>query len=123
MGYFYIFGCIAFTVYGQLILKWRMNSNLNLPEHLSSKAFYLVKLILTDPFIFSGFSSAFLASLFWMGAMTKFSISFAYPFMSLSFILVMFGAAIFFGENINILKILGTVLVILGLVTLSQSNS
>lgn len=120
MGYFYIFGCIAFTVYGQLILKWRMNDNLRLPADTTEKVIYLVRLILTDPFVFSGFTSAFVASLFWMAAMTKFNISYAYPFMALSFVFVMIGSNLFFGETLGVYKVIGTLVVILGLIILNK---
>nr|BCN22278.1 putative 4-amino-4-deoxy-L-arabinose-phosphoundecaprenol flippase subunit [Vibrio mimicus] len=120
MGYLYIFGCIAFTVYGQLILKWRINSHSQIPGDLIGKAIYLVKVIFTDPFVFSGFGSAFIASIFWMAAMTKFNISYAYPFMSLAFILVLVGSFVFFGEPLSLNKILGTIMVIFGLIVLSK---
>jgi hypothetical protein len=61
MGYLYIFGCIAFTVYGQLVLKWRIVRKEELPEALAEKLFLLVKFLL-DPFILSGFVAAFVAS-------------------------------------------------------------
>jgi hypothetical protein len=97
MAYLYIFGCIAFTVYGQLILKWRIGEKGELPEALPEKLFFLVKLPL-DPYIFSGFVAAFLASRFRMGAMTEFDILCAYPFMSLAFVLVPLLSVVFVGE-------------------------
>ncbi|MGD1007941.1 MAG: hypothetical protein ABR980_12015 [Ignavibacteriaceae bacterium] len=39
---------------------------------------------LFNPFIFSGFVSAFIGSICWTMAMTKFEITYAYPFISLS---------------------------------------
>ncbi|AKB04621.1 EamA family transporter [Vibrio cholerae] len=120
MGYFYILGCIVFTVYGQLVLKWRMSYISPLPDGAVNKGFFLVKSILVDPFLLSGFVSAFVASLFWMAAMTKFHISYAYPFMALSFVFVMVGAKIFFGETLSLYKIIGTLVVILGLIILNK---
>jgi drug/metabolite transporter (DMT)-like permease len=76
---------------------------------------YLVKVFL-DPFLLSGFASAFIASVFWLVAMTKFEISTAYPFMSLSFIFVFIFSGIFFGETITIGKIIGLIFVVLGLI-------
>jgi drug/metabolite transporter (DMT)-like permease len=120
MGFLYIFGCVLFTVYGQLILKWRMNQQQPLPDGLFDKVYELIKLIIFDPFILSGFVSAFLASLFWMAAMTKFSLSFAYPFMSSAFVIVMFFSILLFGETLNIYKIAGTGFIVLGIIVLSQ---
>ena len=86
MGYLYIFLTILFTVYGQIILKWRitdLNWSLNVNEGGMQMLISYLK-FLFDPLVFSGFASAFIASVFWMLAMTKFDITYAYPFMSLS---------------------------------------
>ncbi|GHA85370.1 transporter [Algimonas arctica] len=120
MGYFYIAGCIAFTVYGQIVLKWRMNQNLDMPDSTFGKIIRLVTLILTDPWIFSGLTAAFVASLFWMMAMTKFQISYAYPFMSSAFVLVLLISVPLFGETLNAAKLGGTALIILGIIVLSR---
>jgi len=112
--YFYIFATLFFTVYGQIVLKWRLSSlKIELPESIFNKIQYLVKLIL-DPFIFSGFASAFIASLFWMAAMTKFEITQAYPFMSLAPALVFTIGILFLGETFTIGKIVGLALIIIG---------
>jgi undecaprenyl phosphate-alpha-L-ara4N flippase subunit ArnF len=73
----------------------------------------LLKLIF-DPFVFSGFASAFIASLFWMAAMTKFEITQAYPFMSLAPAVVFVIGVFFFGEAFTIGKIVGLLLIVLG---------
>ncbi|TCP19972.1 EamA-like transporter family protein [Scopulibacillus darangshiensis] len=121
MGYLYIIGTILFTVYGQLILKWRMNAFGALPAGTLDKMLFLFKLVF-DPFIFTGLASAFIASLFWMAAMTKFALSYAYPFMSLSFVLVFFLSVFFFNETITMSKVIGFALVIAGIVVLSGSR-
>ena len=115
MGYIYIFGCIFFTVYGQLILKWRLSLKGAMPADLAGKMLFLAKAFL-DPFILSGFAGAFVASLFWMAAMTKFEVSFAYPFMSLAFVAVLFLSALFFREPITLGKVLGLILIIGGII-------
>jgi len=112
--YLYIFGTLFFTVYGQIILKWRLSSlKVELPESMVDKIIYLVKLVF-DPFVFSGFAAAFIASLFWMAAMTKFEITKAYPFMSLAPALVFVIGMLFLGEQFTIGKLIGLILIILG---------
>ena len=118
-SYLYIAGSILFTVYGQLVLKWRVSLYGNLPELLLDKLVFLLKLLL-DPFILSGFFAAFLAALCWMAAMTKFDISHAYPFMSLSFILVLILSGLIFNEPITLFKIIGLTLIIIGIAIGSQ---
>lgn len=112
--FFYIFGTLFFTVYGQIVLKWRLTGlKVVLPEGFIEKIIYLAKIIF-DPFIFSGFASAFIASLFWMAAMTKFEITEAYPFMSLAPALVFVIGIVFLGETFSLGKVIGLVFIILG---------
>ena len=120
MGYFYIFGTIFFTVYGQLVLKWRILGVGTLPESTLDKVIFLSKLLL-DPYIFSGFLSAFIASFFWMAAMTKFDISYAYPFMSSAFVLVFLLSVVFFHEPVTWQKIIGLVFIVAGIIVTSRS--
>lgn len=120
MGYIYIFGTIFFTVYGQLILKWKIDRAGTLPDAILDKLLFLIKLLL-DPVVLSGFLSAFVASLFWMAAMTKFNISYAYPFMSLSFVLVFILSIFLFQDPVTIQKVIGLALIVLGIIVTSQS--
>ena len=53
MGYLYIAGTVLFTVYGQLVLKWRIVKYGSMPEEFSAKLVFLFKLLF-DPYIFSG---------------------------------------------------------------------
>lgn len=111
--YAYIFGTLFFTVYGQIILKWRLNQLGSLPAALKDKALFLLKAIL-DPYIFSGFVSAFLASICWMAAMSVFEITKAYPFMSLAPAMVFLVGITFLGEAFTVGKIIGLILIIAG---------
>lgn len=119
MGYFYIFSTILFTVYGQLIIKWQMAQVGPLPYALSEKIFFLLQMFF-NPWILSAFLSAFVAAIFWMAAMTKFDLSHAYPFMSLSFVFVIVLSGLFFHEAITFLKVLGVLLIVAGIVVGAQ---
>jgi drug/metabolite transporter (DMT)-like permease len=111
--YLYIFATIGFTVYGQLILKWRIAKFGPLPTDLLEKLKFLLSLLL-DPVIFSGFVAAFLASLAWMAVMTKFELSHAYPFMSLNFVVVLLLSGWFLSEPITFQRVIGMSLIVLG---------
>ena len=121
VGHALILGTIGFTVYGQLILKQQMSG---LPPLPSGAAMFpeLLKLILTRPLIFSGLASAFIASLFWMGAIQRFPLSYAYPFMSLTYVLV-FGLAFFlFGDAMNPAKIFGLAMICGGVALIARGG-
>lgn len=121
MGYFYIAGTVLFTVYGQLILKWRIVKYGALPEHLNEKIVFLFKLLF-DPYIFSGFTAAFIASFFWMAAMTKFELSHAYPIIvgGLALLTSLF-AIVFLKEPITAYKIIGIILIVAGVYFISRT--
>lgn len=111
--YLYILATIALTVYGQLILKWRINSFGALPGDLAGKAKFMGTLLM-DPLIISGFVAAFGASLAWMAAMTKFELGHAYPFMSLNFVVVLLLSALLLGEPLNLPRVGGVALIVIG---------
>ncbi len=110
---------ILLTVYGQMVIKWQLGK-LTLPEDHAGKVVFLVSQLL-NPWVLTGFGSAFLASLCWMAAMTRIKLSDAYPFTSLSLVLVMLLTHIFFDEPLNQAKVLGTKLIVAGLVIISRS--
>jgi len=119
MGFVYIVLTVMLTVYGQLVLKWQVNLAGQAPEQVAEKFIFVARLLLS-PWVISGFAAAFLASMTWMAAMTKFDLSSAYPFMSLNFVLVMVFGAWLFDEPVTAPKLLGIGLVVLGLVVLSR---
>jgi multidrug transporter EmrE-like cation transporter len=104
-NYLYIFGSILFTVYGQLVTKWQMQ--------------FLFDLIL-NPWIISSLGAAFLAFLCWIVAMSKFELSYAYPFTSLAFVVVLILSGVLLRESITFHKLLGTALIIGGIIIASR---
>ncbi len=117
MRYIYVFATLLFTVYGQLILKWRIGRlGFALPESgVADKVLALLRLIF-DPLILSGFVSAFIASMFWLAAMTKFEITEAYPFMSLAPAIVFILGVWLLGETFTIGKVIGLILIVIGII-------
>jgi len=117
MKYFYIPGTILFTVYGQIMLKWRITKlNWSMIEgSLIEKIAHYLKLLF-DPFIFSGFVSAFAASICWTMAMSKFEITTAYPFMSISPAVVFILGILILNETFTIGKVIGLVFIVLGII-------
>lgn len=115
MDHLYILSTILFTVYGQLVIKWQVTRAGSFPEDAAEKALFLLRLVL-NPWVISSLAAAFLAFLSWMAAMTRFELSYAYPFMSLAFVLVLWLSAALFHEAINVPKLLGVALIITGII-------
>jgi len=120
LGHLLIALTLFFTVYGQLVLKWQMGGAGPLPEGGVDKILFLLRQLL-NPWVFSGYVAALLASLAWMAAMTRFELGYAYPFMSLAFVLVMVFGVLFLGEAVSLAKLGGTLMVMAGLVVIART--
>ena len=120
MGYVWVFATVLLTVYGQLVFKGQIDLAGGLPPSSGEKLAYLVRLFL-NPWVISVFASALLASVTWAAALTRFELSFAYPFMSLSFVLVLLLSVMLFSEALTLSKAVGVALIVAGLIVGSQT--
>jgi multidrug transporter EmrE-like cation transporter len=118
-GFAYVLGSVLCTVYGQIVVKWQVAKAGALPATLSAKIPFLVHLVL-NPWIMSGMVAGFFALICWLAAMTKFELSYAYPFMSLAFVFVLILSAILFHEPITVPKVLGVLLIMAGIIVASR---
>ena len=118
-GFTYVLGSVLCTVYGQIVVKWQVAKAGALPARLSERIPFLLHLLL-NPWIVTAITAGFLALLCWLAAMTKFELSYAYPFMSLAFVLVLVLSALLFHEALTVAKILGVLLIIAGIIVGSR---
>jgi multidrug transporter EmrE-like cation transporter len=118
----YIFLSIIFAVSSQLIIKWKMNSFSidNIGEGILDK-FIFATTMLFNPYIMLSIIFTLLSGLSWMIAMTKFDISYAYPFTTLGYVLILLLSWLLFGEDINIYKVSGIIFIIIGIYLSSKS--
>lgn len=118
-----VLGTVSLTVYGQLVIKWRV-----VALHVSGRDFWstfsAVLSLFKDPWVLSGFAAALGAAICWMIAMTKLPLSLAYPFTGLAVLLVSASSILAFNETISLFKCAGIALVIAGLLVLffGQAN-
>jgi drug/metabolite transporter (DMT)-like permease len=115
----YIIMTVFFTVYSQIIMRWQVAVAGPLPGDLYGKVGYILNIMLS-PWVLSGVVATFLAGVSWMLAMTKFEISYAFPFVSLNYIFVLAAGFFLFNEPINLTKLVGGGLVVLGLIVIAK---
>jgi len=120
--YIYVLLTILFTTYGQLMLKWRLSKLHNIPQNIPAKFLFLSKVIFTDFYVMSGFAAAYIAALCWMSAISKLQLNIAYPFMSLSFVLVFVFSVVLFHEKANMMQIAGLLLILCGVGLLGNAG-
>ena len=121
LEHLYIFLSIFFAVCSQLIIKWKMSafSIDGIGNSILDKFMFAFTMLL-NPYIMLSIIFTLLSGLSWMIAMTKFEISYAYPFTILGFIAVMILSHFLFGENLNLYKIIGTIFIIIGILIISK---
>lgn len=120
MAYLYIFITIACTAAGQLMLKHATNTLGEMPTGLQQGVAFLFKALL-NVWVIAGFLLAFIGSLTWIAAVSRLEISFAYPFTSLGFVLVLLLSAVFFHEQISLVRFIGVIVICIGVFLVSRS--
>jgi drug/metabolite transporter (DMT)-like permease len=116
----YILISVLTGAIGQVLLKKGMASMGPLtltPEQLGS----ILWRIGTNPFVVVGLAIYVSGTVFWLTALSRVDLSYAYPFASLSYVVMLAASWLLFHENITFLRLLGTVVVCLGVFLISRS--
>lgn len=100
-------------------MRWQVTLAGPLPADALGKISYIFSVLL-NPWVLSGIFATFLAGVSWMLAMTRFEISYAYPFVSLNYILVLAAGFFFFNEALSVNKLVGSALVIVGIIVIAK---
>ena len=116
----YIISTIIFTVYSQVVMRWQVSRAGIIPIDFMGKAHFIGHLFL-NPWIISSIIATLFAGISWMMAMTRFEISYAYPWVSLNFVLILLLGSILFGEIFTTTKVLGTLLIISGILVIVKN--
>lgn len=106
---------VALNVAGQVLLKWRIMNKDGLADSFDNKWAFISDLIV-DPYIIGAFACVFGASILWIFCLSKVDLSLAYPFMGLSFVMILGLSAWLFGEALDVYKIVGVIMISSGVV-------
>jgi len=121
INHLYIFLTVVFAVLSQLIIKWKMSAfSFSDYETLLDKFLFAFSMLI-NPYIVASLILTLLSGLSWMIAMTKFDISYAYPFTTLGFVFIFVLSALLFNEPVTWQKSVGLILIISGIVISSRS--
>lgn len=115
---------VALATYSQLVLKWQMTEIGPLPDEFAEKAAALARALI-QPWILTALAATFLSGVCWMVTLTKFDLSYAFPFTGLNFLVMFCAGAYIFGEQVSTAKLIGTALVMGGvmMIVLSEPGS
>jgi drug/metabolite transporter (DMT)-like permease len=105
---------------GQVMLKKGMNS-LGPLTLTAGQFFGILGRMAANPYVVFGLGIYVLGTLFWLLALSRVELSFAYPFASLSYVLMLIASWQLFGENITLMRVLGTLVICAGVILVSLS--
>lgn len=116
----YILIAVMASATGQVLLKKGM---LTLGE-VTINASELVPTLWrigTTPFVIIGLGIYITGTVFWLAALSRVDLSYAYPFASLSYIIMLIASWQLFDENISLLRLAGTLIIGFGVFLISRS--
>lgn len=116
----YILVSVIGGAVGQILLKNGMNRMGPLTISLAGLPRLLWQ-IFTNPYVFFGLAIYVTGTLFWLVALSRVGLSFAYPFASLSYVLMLAAAWMIFHEDISLMRIAGTAVICIGVIIISRS--
>jgi len=101
--------CIIMGVIGQLAMKKGMNTVgvVGLKNIFSREVFSIV----FQKYVFAGIVLYFLAALVWLVVLSQAELSFAYPLISIGYIITAILSWVLFKENLTIIRFLGILLI------------
>ena len=111
--FFIILAAIAFSATGELFLKHGMNQVgvLSLQPKLFFNTLWRA---FNTPYVLVGFIFAFLASILWLAVLSRVPLSWAYPMLSLTYVVIVVTSWLILGEHLSPYRIAGVLVICSG---------
>ncbi len=111
----------AFNTFGQYSFK-KTAGNLHKPRLSDPKSVWLFfRRVFVSPWVWLGLTVMTLGLIVWLMALSQGELSLVYPLGSLQYILVLFTARFFLKERVDKSRVVGTILVVLGIILITVS--
>jgi drug/metabolite transporter (DMT)-like permease len=116
-----VLASVACGAVGQLVLKAGMNDIAQKLGPLQLSVETLISMA-TNPLLIVGIAIFGVSTLLWLLALMKADLSFAYPFLSLTYIAVLVGGAILFHEKVTLMRVIGFAVIVIGVFIVARSE-
>ena len=114
----YVLASVLLVNCGNLLVKYGLQ---NFSFQFSALLLSYANLFM-NPFIFFGFMATATSSVFWLAALSKADLSYAYPMISIGYVITAVAAWIFFQENLSLIRITGICIICSGVFLMSKSE-
>lgn len=111
---------VLFNVSGQLLMKRGMTMVGPITGDLSLLIGSLGKAFL-NPYVLAGVGAYAASSIFWLILLSRVDLSYAYPALSLGYVLITLVSVLFLGEHVSALRWAGVIVICVGVILISRS--
>lgn len=111
---------VVLAVTGQLLMKHGMGQ-IGFVELEASAVIQMVGKALANIFVLLGIGCYVVSVVFWLLILSRVELSFAYPMISLGYVIVMILSWVIFRENVTLLRVIGTLTIVLGVFLISRT--
>ena len=118
--YAYISVMLIAVASGQIILKHSMSKLGEMPAEIDDGVVFLFRALL-NPLVILSLALAFVAALAWIATVSKVELSFAYPFTSLGYVLILLLSSLILKEQIPTMRWIGVLIIGIGVFVVSRS--
>lgn len=120
LHYFPLLASITLLVYANLVLKWQIEKLPRISDMDHLRQWFIA--LFANLWVLSALTTVLLAGISWVFALTRFPVSYAYPFISLSFLFVVIGGVVILNEKMTLISALGLCFIVVGIVLTALSK-
>jgi multidrug transporter EmrE-like cation transporter len=117
----FVFSAVVLSAFAQIILKHGMSHPDVKRALVSENLLRIIRSVMTNWLVVGGLAMYLVSMAFWLLVLAKLDVSQAYPFVGAGFLITMAFGYLFLGESISLSRLVGTVLVALGIIFVSKS--
>lgn len=115
---FMILMSICIGIIGQLMLK---KGAITLSVDPSINIFNYITKVFSNYYLILGLALYAISALIWINVLSKVDLSYAYPMIAMSYVVVALLATVFFNEQISLIRWSGIAFIIAGVILISRS--
>lgn len=122
MSKFFIFIVITviLNAISQLLMKTGM-TQIGQAEFSANRVRMMALAAITNPFVILGLTTMTISMGTHLLSLSRFDVSFAFPFISLAYVIVAVWGYLFLGEDVNATRVIGILTIIAGTVIVARS--
>jgi drug/metabolite transporter (DMT)-like permease len=113
---------IAISVGGQLSLKYGTGLLGRIDGQAVSGGWSLLQRVVSNPYIVAGIGLYSLGAVVWIVVLSRVPLSFAYPMLGLSYVLVLLVSRFILNEHVSVQRWVGAMLIVMGAALVSRTS-